>query len=674
MKRKLILLICATACTATLWAQKTYSGLAHGGNAGNYIELGRAMVSKEKPYLGIEHYLIERREAEGDAMWKEIASVSAPSRYDEFLLRLAESSLFVPEPVKLAESDFIQLWEQIQNSNGRVDSLFYVGFLPIRLALGLAYLDTSAKIGTWYLYRVSTIKTNGAIERTVYSKPVSFPEILLLDPPKYFSKQAHSNEISIRWQTRKKTNVTFLAFRRVGLSPFVPIDPIRVATTKGDTLILAIRDTLVQPNLDYAYFIAPQDFYGNFAPISDTVTVLTTNFQNLLLPQNLQAKNLRDIADSSSENSFGIKISWTLENIDGIKTVEIYRSQSWEDGYERIASLSPKETSYIDATAEEMKAHFYRLQLIGLYEEKSRLTSRVHAIAPPMAPTLQASATLNGVELRLSCEDDVAGYRLYRADESDSLVLISPLISKANQGYTVYVDSSIKGNSRIQTYVARSESKSFVMSTFSEKLSIKPNVRTRPKSPMNLSAAIHSENGISQSVKLIWEEMSPFVKMIQGYRVLRRATKTDSPFEQCHKGLLPSDQNHFLDTTTSSESIIEYAVSLIDEFGEQSEPATISVQLSQKPPLAPPSNLSAVPTANGILIRWNEVQQENLQDYVVYRYEREQSPIRLGSVSKKNVELVDSTAQKETLYFYFVKSRDINGEESMESEEVGIRP
>ncbi|MFQ3609630.1 MAG: hypothetical protein SNJ55_13430, partial [Chloroherpetonaceae bacterium] len=668
---KAILLMSVMIGATTLWAQKSHSGLAHGGNAGNYIELGRAMVSKEKPYLGIERYLIERREAEGESVWKEIASVSAPTRYDEFLLRLAEASLFAPEPVKLAESDFIQLWEQIQNSNSRVDSLFYVGFLPIRLALGLAYLDTSAKIGTMYLYRVSTIKTGGAIERTVYSKPVSFPEPLSLDPPKCISKQVHTNEISIRWQTRKKANVTFLAFRRVGLSPFIPIDPIRVATTKGDTLILAIRDTLVQPNLDYAYFIAPQDFYGNFAPISDTVSVLTTNFQNLLLPQNLQAKNLKDLADSVSESTFGIKISWTLENIDGVKSVEIYRSQSWEEGYERIASVSPKETSYIDATAEEMKPHFYRLQLVGLYEEKSRLTSRVFAVAenpaPPIAPTLEALATPNGIEFRLMCEDEVAGYRLYRADENDSLLLVSALIPKANQGYTVYVDSSIKGDARIQTYAARSESKSFVMSAFSEKLSVKPNLQTRPKSPMNLSATIHSENGVSQSVKLTWEEMSPFVKGIQGYQVLRRALKSNSPsplpFEPCHKGLLPSEQNHFSDTTLTSESAIEYAVILIDGVGEQSDAAIVSVQLRSKPPLAPPSNLSATPTASGVVIRWNEVQQENLQDYVVYRYEREHAPLQLGSVSKNALELVDSTAQKETLYFYFVKSRDANGEE-----------
>ena len=673
--RKVILLIGIIASTSTLYAQKSYSGLAHGGNAGNYIELGRAMVSKEKPYLGIERYLIERRQAD-ESMWKEIASVSAPTRYDEFLLRLAEASIFAPDPVKLTESDFIQLWEQIQKSNNRVDSLFYVGFLPIRLALGLAYLDTSAKIGITYLYRVSTIKTSGAIERTVYSKPVSFPEPFLLDAPKCVSKQAHPNEISIRWQTRKTANVTFLAFRRAGLSPFVPIDPIRVATTKGDTLILAIRDTLIQPNLDYAYFIAPHDFYGNFSPISDTATVLTTNFQNLLLPQNLQAKNLKDIADSSSENSFGIKISWSLENIDGVKAVEIYRSQSFEGDYERIASVSPKETSYIDATVEEMKAHFYRLQLIGLYDEKSRMTNRVHAIAqnpmPPIAPILEAIATPNGIELRLTCEDDVAGFRLYRAGENDSLALISPLIPKSNEGYTRYVDSTIKDDSRIQVYAARSENKSFLMSVFSEKLSVKPIFRSRPKSPINLSATIQSENANSQSVKLIWEDMSPFVRAIQGYQVFRR--ENNMQLKQLHKGLLSSEQNHFSDTTLSGQLAVEYAVVLIDGLGEQSELATISVQLKSKPMLAPPSNLSAMPTANGVVLRWDEVQQENLQEYVVYRYEREQSPVRLGAVSKKTIELVDATAQKETLYFYFVKSRDQNGEESKESEEVGIRP
>lgn len=666
-----------TASVASALAQKQHSGLARGGGAGIYIELGRAMVSKEKPYLDIERYLIERRE-EGGTLWKEIASVSAPTRYDDFLARLAKATLRAPEPVKLTESELKQLWAQLQRSDGRVDSVFYVGLLPIRLAVGLAYLDTTAKSGEKYVYRVSTMRVNGTIERSVYSTPVSFPEFVLLEQPKTMTKQYRSNEIVIRWMTRKTANVTFLAFRRVGFSPFVPIEPQRVATTRGDTLLLAIRDTLVQPNLDYAYFIVPQDFYGNVAITSDTAEIITSSVQDLLI-QNLKAVNLKDDADSSLRNQFGVKLSWTLENIDGVKELEIYRSDAWEGEYERLAAVSPKSTHFIDVTAEEMKPQFYQMRAIGFFGEKSRFTNRVHAIAqnptPPSAPSLEARATPNGIELLLLCDDDVAGYRIYRAGEGDSLSLISSLIPKSTtDAQTIFLDSTVKGDSRIQTYAARSESKSFVMSAFSETVIVKPKSDARPKSPMNLSATLQSENGRTQAVRLFWEEMSPFVKSAQGYRVMRREANANKPFEPLHEGFLPMEQNHFLDTTLSAQTAVEYAVALIDEAGTQSEPSTTMVQLKSRAPLAPPSNVRAMPTSSGVVIRWDEIEQENLQAFAVYRYEREQSPIRLASVSKKTFELVDSTAQKDTLYFYFVKSVAPNGEESRESEEVGIRP
>jgi len=126
-------------------------------------------------------------------------------------------------------------------------------------------------------------------------------------------------------------------------------------------------------------------------------------------------------------------------------------------------------------------------------------------------------------------------------------------------------------------------------------------------------------------------------------------------------------------TTFTEFGIYEYAVQAFGMFESESAlSASVQVEYKKLPP-APPADVRAIPTTEGVRITWGEVVQERLTGYKLYRYERGKTPTVLATLKPDEQTFLDTSAKKGTLYFYFVTSV-AKTDESVPSEEVGLRP
>lgn len=669
------LLLLALSAALSAWAQTPTKGLAIGGARGIYLVVGTAKVSKAQPIGGIAFYCIERKKM-GEKEWTRLADVESPSSLSELQSRLDQLKRAIPDLYDAEGISLATYWAQVEKSPARVDTFIYANSLAVRLAMGMFYLDSTAERNAAYQYRVSRCDAGGNAKAQLVSTSVSYPQSLDI-APKFASKYELQNQITLRFVAKSRQGFAIRAFRREGDGAFEPLKiPYTIGrlSTENDSLIITLIDTLVAQSKYYQYFIVPRDYYGNVGAPSDTALVTTFDFRRIPLPDNLRALNAPDVV--------GLQLSWRMITTTNIASVEIYRSTDAEKGFERIATVPPTQTTYLDESAEPMQRYFYRLVITGPFGERSQPSAIGFGIyesrQPPMPPRLVAAeGTAKGVRLKVETSDPtIIGYRIYRnARYGDSLQLISGLVPLTNVEETTFIDSSL-GLSGRQSYgyAVRSESKSHVLSDFSDTLYARPAIALSLPTPTGLSAT--QPNGeFQKTVELFWHDMTAYDDAVSGYRVYRRkvAPKEKSDFKPLFDSLLSAEQNYLTDTTLSEFGAYEYAVQALGRFESKSAMSAPARVEYKKLPLVPPADVRAAATTEGVKITWGETVQERLLGYKLYRYERGKTPTALATLRANQQEFLDKTAKKGELYFYFVTSVEKEGE-SAPSEEVGLRP
>jgi len=465
---------------------------------------------------------------------------------------------------------------------------------------------------------------------------VSYPKPLTTKP-KFISKYETFRQITLRFGAVSKMRFAVQAYRREGVDgAFQRITLVQLlerGTKHPDSLYVSIVDTLVGLSKYYQYVVVPQDYYGNLGTPSDTVLATTFDFRQVSIPDRLQTQSMKDTA--------GLKLTWRLRDTANVVSVEILRSLDADTGFVRIATVPPAQTSYLDETTEPMQQYFYRLVATGPFGERSVPSARAFGIyespLSPLPPRLvQAEGIKNGVQLTIENSDPtIIGYRIYRnARYGDSLTLISGLVPRASAPTTSFLDSSLGLSGRRSCgYAVRSESKSHVLSSFSDTLYARPIIPIQLPTPTGLSAT-QPDGEMQKTVNLFWVDLTAYDDAVRGYRVFRRKvdSKAKSAFKPLFDSLLSAQENYFTDTTFTEFGIYEYAVQAFGMFESESAlSASVQVEYKKLPP-APPADVRAIPTTEGVRITWGEVVQERLTGYKLYRYERGKTPTVLATL------------------------------------------
>ena len=682
----IVVLFCTTAGIAHgLEPLKT---AASGCPSGIVVNLGRDLAGPLRPGSRPAAYVIERR-AQGESGWRPQAEVAAPADLDDFDKRLKEAKNKLPAVLVIPDIPAQKLWEKAVSGRSADSLKFWAGVLQVRLALGTSYFDADAKRGASYEYRVSTKAPDGTLAPSILSFPVSWPGRTKLAVMRSGGQSSDGKSIRITWECGPgKRPVLFEARRRPLDGAFETVSAPVLITNPHNSFIAIMRDTTVTPMSLYQYVLVPLDYYGNPGAPSDTVLAGSYDFRSVPLPQSLSVAGV--------DSGGGLRLSWRRTTGGPVKSYQVFRSVLFDKGFAPIGSVAPSETSFVDRAIEPMTKYYYRIVLNGPRGEVSPPSATVFGVwqdsERPLPPSIiDCKGVPRGVQLTLrSLERSTVGFRIYRGrGYGATLSLITGLVPAAG-AQTVFTDTSAGlSGSADYAYAARAENAAGRLSDCSDTVSARPLIANPPPAPAQLTATV-----AEGAVLLNWTDVQSTHPTLRGYRVYRAAPVAAAlaPPSKSRKGakgkqtmavsavvfeamidsLLPPSCNHCSDTLIKPGRSYRYAVTAVDAFGDTSALVTSSQLTIPVMAVSPPAELRAERMPGGVELSWSEVIGHGLSGFRIYRAAGKGQAIPLATVNAEQQSYIDASAQKGTLYFYWVTTL-VSGQESGKSREIGIR-
>ena len=644
---------------------------AYGSPYGIFVLTGNDIIVPERASDKTSGYIIERRTGR-ESQWNNLALVTGPSRMKDFETSLKYWCARFPEWADLSRIPVEKLFTVLERT-GTTDSLMYYGqLMPVRLAAGTLWLDSTVTDTLKYQYRVSRATAIEPARQLFTSVPVRREETTFLGRPVISSKVVSENEVIMTCGLDPGYRPAFYrVFRKKeGEKGFSGINPSMVRFIRNDTSFVTVRDTAVMPGSVYSWFITPVDYFGRVSVNSEIVRSGIYSFSSVRAPYN--------ISTAARMPAGGIEVRWKLDDPSAIRSLNIYRSLDYDTGYVLINKISPSDTLFTDAAVEPMRKYFYYFVMEGFFDELSTPGVRFFGIAenkvPPVRPLIaSAEGTAEGARIEIRVfNPDVRTVRVYRRVQGAREFSPVAMAQVTDDNSVVYTDTSrYFGGYTMLSYAAVAENTSYALSEFSDTVSVYPVTETVTASPGNL--AVKWENG---AVNLIWENIRNTNPEIIGYRVYRRVHETTTALQKEYTlladGFLMPEVNYYTDNQVVKGNTYEYIVRGVDfKNGESKAGASAMITVSKTRPL-PPAGLMLSAGPDAVMIGWEAPEQKEIVSFRVYRYERGIGPAVIATVPQGSSQCTDTTARKGSLYFYYVTSVHANGEESRPGKEEGI--
>ncbi len=655
-----------------IFSQVSIMDKAFGGKKGIFVYFDKDIPLKENTGEQFS-YIIERR-VENTNAWHTLDTVSGPANFTEFKNRVSSFHSQLPYLI-IGNDDILKnVWE-ISNKYKRIDSLYSYAQVPVLgLALGTIYLDTSANENTQYEYRYSKVSTTGKVLNTIRTFAVQYPGKVSFKKIHQKTSRSDGDKIFIQWTTSNEKMPVFQVMREDNLRPpFRLINPLKGVNAGKDGLNIFVQDTLIDPVSIYRYYITPEDIFGNEGENSDTVIVGNYNFKAVSsLPDSIKVEG--------AHAEGGIELSWQPKKDPSVRLIDIYKSANYDTGYVKLVSLPTNQTSYLDQKVEPEITYYYYFIAEGQLGEKSTKSPRFFGVySNPDAPfpplDVKGEGVKEGVKLQWTCNESFTrGYYVYRSSSINGKLEQASQLIPAKDSLMTYIDNDSTLSGKITyAYAVKAENTSYVKSAYSDTVYVRPSVATKPLVPTDVKLTVNGK-----SVSVYWANTSAMQNGIDGYDLLRKEIdkigKPIGDFKAVNDSTIPPFQNYFTDDDVISGSSYLYAVRSKDVFGGQSDLSNPVEAKIKSISVIPPAGISAKKVTGGIEITWYEAEQENLSGYKIYRYERGENPIYLGTVKYSSEPIFkDKNLKAGRLYFYYVTSYLVSGEESQPGIEVGIR-
>jgi len=650
---------------------QTVAEASFGSPYGIFVISGNEVIVPERTSDKTSGYLIERR-AVDESQWSTMALVTAPVRMKDFENSLQYWCGRFPEWADFSRLPVEKLFTVLQRT-GTTDSLrLYGQLLPVRLAAGAIWLDSTMTDTLKYQYRVSRASASTTPQVLFVSGPSARGETVFLGRPVIVTRLVSADEVVITCGLDPGFRPSlYRVFRKEeGESSFSRIHTPAVRFIKNDTSFVTVRDREVKQGRIYDYYIQPVDYYGRVSVASEIVRTGIYSFSGIRAPYNISTEAVLPQG--------GIRLRWRFDNSADIRSFSIYRSNDYDTGYVLLKKISPADTLFTDMAVEPMHKYFYYLVMEGFFDEISAPGVRVYGIAEnrlaPQRPVFSvAEGIKGGAKLAVKYfNTDIKSIRLYRRLGGRSEfqpVAVIPVVAGETVSYT---DTSryFTGYTQL-SYTAIAENTSYALSPFSDTLSVYPLSENGPVAPYNLNVT-SEPNGIN----LVWDNLFATNSEIVGYRVYRRIQDNPNgkkkPFEMIYDGSLKPEVNYFTDTDVTEGNSYEYQVKSMDFRGSESVTGPVSVITLQKARPLAPSAMQLFVQDDGINVIWEEPAQEGIKSYRLYRYERGKTPVLVGTTPHGTVKYKDTAARKGRLYFYYLTSVHENGLESSPGLEEGV--
>jgi fibronectin type 3 domain-containing protein len=632
---------------------------------GMIVQASDAALSPERPVDGRIETVIYRQ-LEGESSFREVARVGRAVTWEEFTSR-AGSELIQILMVGLETETEEELWQYIQEHPEATHYGLLTFNTDFQKAFGMVYLDEETRDlpdGEVVRYRVMYTLESGEESDLQYTGEAVAGTLPRLLAPVRERINESTTQIGVQWSSpiEGSEDAAFAnIYRRTGIEGDFELLPGQLLAIRNQETgrIHYNWDQSAEPESWYSFFIEPMDIAGNTGPRSDTLQVISVDFNNLPLMSNV------DVLESES----GIHLAWErLPNKPWLTGIEVQRSRKATDGFVVIDTLSITETEFIDTQIVPNQTYHYEFRVVTI-RERTSLPSAVARAAfenrylPPSAPT-GVTAVQEGENIRVSWdsvqEPDLYAYYVYRGtSRHDSLVVASRAITDT----TTFLDESeILSGRTNYSYAVKAVNMSGLESELSDFVIIRPDRRVVPPPPPGVSGY-----GEFNRIRLTWRDMARQDEVVAGYHVYRSAEPVSAvAVEQANgspleiPGLvrlsdIPISDTAFDDTGLQSGQQFYYAVSSVDIFDVESALSPFASFRTTRPELSSPSQVSVRQINGRVEIRWNQTRQDGATGYQIFRRSRgETEPVVIGSAALEETIFNDTTTEPGTLYWYSV--------------------
>lgn len=644
---------------------------------GMIVIVNDAALSSEVPVDGLTEAVVYRR-LEGQSSYSEVGRLQRAESWEEFVERGSDRLVTSLKSAIRINSDE-ELWEYIQQKPRAGDYGFLYYERDFQKAFGLIYIDeetTDFAEGEVVSYRMTYIMENGEESDERYTDSAVVGDLPKLTAPQSINVIESDDLVGGQWASPiEGSEDAFFAniYRQKGVDGDFERIPSRLMANRNeeDGIITYSWEESAEPEEWYRFYIEPTDFIGNTGPLSDTLQVISVNFNNIALMNEVEI----------SEDPTGIRMSWQpIENKPYLTGIEIRRSRDSGSGFVTLDTLDVTAAEFVDTRVVPNRTYYYEFRVVTMraaedFPSAVASGSFENKEMPPSTPS-GLRATHEGEDIRLNWnsvdEPDLYAYYVYRSTSRyDSLVVASRAITDS----TTFIDTNENLDGRTNyTYAVKAVNMSGLESELSDFEVIRPSRVVQPLAPVGVSG--YAENN---RIRINWRDVQRRDDAVTGYHVYR----SRQPVDVVSAADLPDGVERLTDTfitTTSFDDIVVepgqryyYAVSSVDLFDVESELSPFSGFTTSRPDLSAPSQVSVRSINNRIEIQWNRTHQTGVSGYTVYRRTRNQpEPVTLATLGVEENSFTDTDASSGILYWYSV-SVLTEDEESPRSREQSVR-
>ncbi len=545
---------CLMCFNETVYSQAPAS-VKH-GPLGVFIFLGKEIPSGKS----IVSYKIER--SDDSVHWKMIAEVKTPSGFDAFRAKVEKAKTFFPSQPLPPKEKLNELYSKAV-AFGNTDSLKGMRLLlPIKIALGIMYYDTTAPPKNTCRYRINSIKTSGDLLQSIVTDTISLPYHAVYDTINYNESSYNQNSVMVKWKSMGKNPAPlFMVYKFKNNVP-----AIATGTTArfsiNDTTYYTYTDTTLNKNdaaKEMQYFILPYDYYGNSGNSSQVAVITQDNFnKGGFMRNHISFKPMLS----------GIQVCWHFSDPFTVKTFEIYRSESEKIGFWKLSDVAASDTAFLDQQIWPEKTYYYYIQVVAKAGKRTKQSPVLMAKVPGIGfseklnvpALLQVAMADNRIRLIVETKDTAATHlRIYRG-EKGALVALPNLVEINKSAFVVFNDSSLKPHYQVDVfYAVRNEKNGSGISNLSEELPVASNGDSNEATYFYA----YPDKG---KIELYWDDVLIRNNNYVSYSLLRQygTANSKTPLMVLAENLT---QSSFTDTNAHSGNQYTYILRLVEKSG-----------------------------------------------------------------------------------------------------------
>lgn len=616
-------------------------------------------------------YVISRQKNEGD--WVKIATVTMPRSKDEIQATLVNTenaagiAIAPLSPIRLQN-----VWERINTDVITESPPELSDDLPLRAATGTAWYDAAADSATIYRYKIQVVGKNADAEFTL-TNIIKYPVKKFATNIRPASVKVLQNGIHAEFEIVDKGQMTHCKVLRSYYlrSGFEEINVQPLFMKRGAKMFVTFTDDTAEPKVPYTYTIVPIDAVGNPGFASPEIKAYDVMSKSIV-PSVHQFKSYSD------EGKRAIRLGWKLDDPKSITTIDIYKSDSFNGQYTKIASVAPTDTSYSDPDVNPIVTYFYTVKLNGQFEvspTSPRIPGILRAVDKNAMPPQNVLMVQDGNSVTLKWQktaDNTHAYMVYRANgATGELKQLSQAIVTDSVDVS-YTDKLPDGQKNlVYTYAVASENTSYVISSKSKRMYAYSTGNTTLPIPYNVSVRKLDGN----KLMVIWPDMWKQSTSFAGYMVYRSVKENDGKagVPQAVNSTLLKPNVNFLIDNLAGEGVYYYSVRTVGLDQKQlSSPSLEAGYTLIEPRPSMVSNIKIIPSVRTIQLSWNTPVGQNIESIQISRAieGREAQPI--ATLAADKLMYIDKDVTPGTVYYYLFTTKNKAGKSSNTTDPMGV--